>query len=106
MPKNSAPGNRSLLNHQNGKGSADRSPGYRAFYDNIDFKRGETPDDGFKRVSPARIRKVYGAQTRERITGAEIDAIFACQGPREGAVPVVPPEGTCCGGDCHCGESD
>lgn len=51
-----------------GKGDAERSPGWRDNYDSIDFHRHqpnaagtalEPKPDGFTRVSPARIRKVY-----------------------------------------------
>lgn len=57
---NQGTGQRDLLNHQNGKGDADRSPGYRKFYDDILFP----PAEGFFRVTPNRIRKHYGVQRK------------------------------------------
>jgi len=60
----------------NGKGDADRSPGWR----NSDFewKRDVATDSTFKRVSPGRYRKTYGAQQ----TFSEI--------PRSAVLPLKP----------------
>ena len=44
------------LNHNNGKGDKDRSPGWRSNYDIIDFQRGAT--DGFSRRGN-RLVKTY-----------------------------------------------
>lgn len=97
---NAGNGNRSLLGaHQNGKGSAERSPGFRKNYDDIDFTQ---PSDGFVRVNRSRIRKIYGAaKSYPTIAGGDFDKI-----PGQTSVPTVPETGTCCGGDCGCGHSD
>jgi hypothetical protein len=42
-----------------GKGDADRSPGWRDNYDDIDFKR-DVEHDGFTQIGHGRHRKVYG----------------------------------------------
>jgi hypothetical protein len=65
-----------------GKGDGDRSPGWRERYDEIDFQRPPVPAgieakaanevtdylNGFRRVSPSRIRKVYGSSAPIAIT--------------------------------------
>lgn len=53
--------------HGAGKGDGDRSPGWREKYNEVDFHRASTPAaaklndyyNGFREVSPNRIRKVY-----------------------------------------------
>lgn len=49
------------LNHGNGKGSADRSPGWRKNYDAVDWQRGAPKPDGFRRHSTGK-RKYYRSQ--------------------------------------------
>jgi hypothetical protein len=44
------------LNHINGKGDKDRSPGWREHYDEIAWPHDNT---GFVRITPHRIRKIY-----------------------------------------------
>lgn len=105
---NAGNGNRSLLGaHQNGKGDADRSPGYRKHYDEIDFTSTST-DDGFIRVNRSRIRKHYGAQrSYPTIAGGDFDHTAPAAGASvspEGTslVPAVPQNQDCCGHDCGC----
>ncbi len=59
---NAGRGNRQLMNHSNGKGDADRSnrPVFEKSFVEIDWQRSVATDDGFRRVSPSRIRKCYG----------------------------------------------
>lgn len=73
MPKNSGPTNRDMFPTTDaGKGDADRSPGWRAGYDEInwgvtpparpiqDFLAGaEIPADCFVRVRPGVQKKIY-----------------------------------------------
>jgi hypothetical protein len=58
------------LNHTNGKGDKDRSPGWRDHYSEIKF----TAAEGFFRVGPNRIRKRYGTriERREPVAAGEI----------------------------------
>jgi hypothetical protein len=61
------------LNHTNGKGDKDRSPGWRDNYDAIDFHRGEATD-GFSRREN-RLVKTYTPGRRAVFT-------VACGGTR------------------------
>jgi hypothetical protein len=100
--------------HQNGKGDADRSPGYRKNYDEINFNRWTQVDDGFKRVTPNRIRKTYGAQrSYPTIAGGDFDRVAPIAPgtivtvPGKYIMPTLPPGSSeCCGGDCGCHKPD
>lgn len=64
MPRNSGPAKRDLFpSHGAGKGSAERSPGWREHYDDIDFgmKYAGPDHPDFTPISPGKVRKTYGA---------------------------------------------
>ena len=63
MPKKSAAGQRNFGLTGAGKGSADRSPGWRDKYDDIDWSRSEV-DEGFRRIG-SRLIKLYGPKAKE-----------------------------------------
>jgi hypothetical protein len=65
MARHSTPSTRDLMSSHNtgaGKGDADRSPGWRDGYEEIDWKR-DLENDGFTQVGHGRYRKVYGPKS-------------------------------------------
>jgi hypothetical protein len=88
--------NRDLLSSHsgNGKGSADRSPGWRKCYETIDWKGNAEQPDNFQTRGPGRTRKRYGPGVPAKHSDY-----------REGGsaeLPTVPPE-HCCGNGRCCG---
>jgi hypothetical protein len=76
MPRNSGKTNRDLLSShpgQNGKGSADRSPGWREHYDEINWgaAHGAKMPGGF-----LRFRKTYGKRLELHTPPNNYDEIF------------------------------
>jgi hypothetical protein len=63
MPKRSAAGQRNFGLEGSGKGDADRSPGWRDKYDDINWRR-KNEDDGFRRIG-SRLIKLYGPKAKE-----------------------------------------
>jgi hypothetical protein len=73
MPKRSAAGQRNFGLEGSGKGDADRSPGWRDKYDDIDWERSDSGvDDGFRRIGTTRFIKLYGVKT-ERLLNEQSD---------------------------------
>lgn len=62
------------LNHTNGKGDKERSPGWRANYEGIDFHR--STRDGFARRGN-RLVKAYGGRVA-RFTFPEAEQTLGC----------------------------
>lgn len=59
MARNSGPTQRGLLGSGAGKGDADRSPGWRDHYDEIDWSGSQT---GFEQVGSHKQVKRYGVR--------------------------------------------
>jgi hypothetical protein len=70
MPRRSTgPTNRNLLNHGNGKGSADRTTDRQAYLRNLGDVNFPNSEEGFVRKGPKRV-KLYGASSPPRFDRA------------------------------------
>jgi hypothetical protein len=62
----------------NGKGDADRSPGWRHNYSEIDW--GILEAEGFERIGPGRIRKTYPVKRESSCEYPEMKSGGCCNG--------------------------
>jgi hypothetical protein len=91
------------LNHLNGKGDKERSPGWRENYPEI---KGFGTTTGFTRVNAARTRKVYGVDSRKGFEVLQCTPTLLYGGVELGrAITSVKlaesvAQATCCGHGC------